>query len=170
MVSYSFTLSTDTMLFSTSVQERTIQLRIPVICQTQTYMYGHQPAAWPVCGTVSLDIREHVYFGICGKHKSTNVLSLSNHHRYQCIKVTVFVLDFNIMKTKPQNVSNLERMWNCQTHDTSTKFCTALHGKDGCGQNQQIPQKLQIHCEPPEPGMYRKLSICKYPFNIKSNL
>lgn len=33
---YSFTLSTDTMLFSTSVQARTIQLRIPVTCGDTT--------------------------------------------------------------------------------------------------------------------------------------
>lgn len=43
---------------------------------------------------------------------------------------------------------DLERVCHCQSHDAWTQLSPTLHRQDGSSQNQQIPQKLQIHRQP----------------------
>lgn len=92
---YSLTLSTDTMLFSTSVQDLTIQLKIPVTCNIQrneVYFDSFSFLHWKCICWFSKAM--HLYSTVssltCNCHMQ-HATGVKSHNTVRCMKLAVFV-------------------------------------------------------------------------------
>lgn len=120
---YSFTLSTDTMLFSTSVQDLTIQLKIAVTCKIwQTYNIPHA---------------------------SSHTLPIDHIWRSQNSSVSEVIKSLNEMERRTRSFFYLKRVGHGETHDARTQRVLPHYRKDCGSKNHNIAKELKIYSQPP---------------------